>query len=119
MRAVVPILILAYCADSGLSADAPTLQSQRQRPAIRAPAYSPPPTLVAAAKPTLVAAAKPAARRPPRLFMAIAVAWLYNFGIAVAAIQQQYLFNTIFNADGSAAPTPLSAALFGWKKAMD
>lgn len=51
--------------------------------------------------------------------MAILVAWLYNFGLAVAALQQQYLFNTIFNADGSNKPTPTSAALYGWKKAMD
>ena len=94
-----------------------------------APALSPRPNLKPASAAPLIATVAPApaaapqaatkrARRP-RLWAAVLVAWLYNFGIAVAALQQPYLFNTIFNPDGSNQPTPKSAVLYGFKKALD
>jgi hypothetical protein len=58
-------------------------------------------------------------RRQARVYQAILVAWLYNFGVAVSALQQQYIFNQLFSEDGSATPTPTSALLFGYKKACD
>lgn len=61
----------------------------------------------------------PARQRQARLYQAILVAWLYNFGVAVSALQQQYIFHELFSEDGSAVATPTSALLYGYKKACD
>jgi hypothetical protein len=69
----------------------------------------------------LVLAAREMAQphRRARLYQAILVSWLYNFGVALAALQQQFIFNQLFSDDGSAIPTPTSALLYGYKKACD
>jgi len=122
------LFALAACGAEGSDAPPKALIS-RPAPSDRAlPALGarrPTSTDLLAAQPTSLLAAKgaatraPAPRRQPRLYQVILVAWLYNFGVAVSALQQQYIFHQLFSEDGSAVPTPTSALLYGYKKACD